>query len=457
MPKRLPMFLLALLLVFGAAFACAEERPTAEPAPNGEKTQWTVLIYLCGSDLESESAMASYNLEEIAKTAPNDRVNVVIETGGAKQWWASESVGLDIAADKLQRYSYDADGYSLVDEQPLDNMASAATLTDFIRWGAAAYPAEKMMLVLWDHGCGSLGGLIMDELHNEAIMPLDQLEIALTEANVPLEALVLDTCLMASLETAQTVQNSAKYLIASEETVPGKGSAYDAWLQYLYNHPACDGARVGRVLCDVTQRKYVELGQTTTAGTLTFSMIDLSKIPAVSDAFDQMILELSGLLADPEYFFAFGYFTQHMQRYEVETMVDLADMAGRAQNQAITNEVANAVIEAVDAAVIYNLRGDLRSYSHGLSFYYQPTATFQQLDHYARCCKNAPYLAFLDAASMNWTAPAWVYEQTPRVKDIRREDYIVEAETFLTSDNLPLLAITNAPHAVAAVDAYLFQ
>lgn len=437
----------------------ATTAPEASPAPEGEKNaaQWTVMLYLCGTDLETNYAMATYNLQEIAETTPSPDVNLVIETGGAKTWYAKETVGLDIATDKLQRYHYDADGYTLDEELPLDNMASASTLTDFIVWSAENYPAEKYMLVLWDHGGGSLTGLIMDELHNQAIMPLDQLGLALKNANVPLEAVVLDTCLMATLEMAQAIQDSAKYLIASEESVPGQGSAYRQWLQYLYNTPACNGARFGRMFCDMIQQKYVELGLSTASQSLTYSVIDLSKIDAVGAAFDQMFLEISDLLSDPQYFYAFGYATQHMQRYTYPVMVDVADMAMRAQNIAISNETASAVLEAVTDAVVYNVKGEQRSYSYGLAFYYEPTAVRWFLDSYAKICKSAPYLAFLDAVNMGWTAPEWVYEQTPRLKDVSRQDYIVETAVGLTEEGLPRLTITNGKNAVTTVDIVLYQ
>lgn len=46
------------------------------------------MIYLCGTDLETQGSMATTNLMEIAQTTPNDQVNVVIQTGGTRQWHA---------------------------------------------------------------------------------------------------------------------------------------------------------------------------------------------------------------------------------------------------------------------------------------------------------------------------------------------------------------------------------
>ena len=51
------MLLLAVILIF--AFPAAAEQ--AE-----EPDEWTVLIYMCGSDLESQYSFGTMNLEEIA-------------------------------------------------------------------------------------------------------------------------------------------------------------------------------------------------------------------------------------------------------------------------------------------------------------------------------------------------------------------------------------------------------
>ncbi len=467
--NKLIALLLALAMVFslaacGASPAPAESSEQSAPAessadsaasvPEGAAA-WTVLIYLCGTDLESNYGMATLNLEEISKTVPNDNVNVVIQTGGAKAWQAEESIGLDIDANHLQRYTYDENGFTLVSEDSLKNMASADTLSDFISWGAQEYPAEKYMAVLWDHG-GATSGLIVDEKHGDSIMSLEGLSTALADSGVHLEALVLDACLMATLETAQAVQQSANYLIASEEVVAGDGSAYQSWLQYLYDVPECDGAQFGRSFCDFAQQKYAHDGADGVSSYITFSVIDLSALDAVTDAFAQMFTEIGALLSNPQDFGNLAYFTSRTEHYTYDTMLDLADFAERGRDGGLSNETVNAVLSAVDNAVIYSVKGPVRSYSHGLSFYYEPTASVYMLDNYARNCPGNPeYLAFLDAANMSWTAPSWVYDEVERLPDISFEDYVVEAEVSLDDEYNPQLTVTNALSALNAVDAML--
>ncbi len=441
---------LAVLLGFSAVPVGAEK--STETA---EKAAWTVLIYLCGTDLESKNGMATENLVEISKTLASQDVNVLIETGGTKTWKTKEKLGLDIATDKLQRYRYDANGFTLVEECSLGNMAQAETLTDFIRWGQENYPAEKYMLTLWDHGGGSMEGLIVDELHNNAVMSLEDLGRALDDAGVPLELLLMDTCLMATIETCAVVDSQAHYLVASEETVPGQGSNYKGWLQYLFNNPECSGARLGRIICDTIQQKYAEQG-VGAADTVTLSVIDLKKMDAVYTAFDDMFTEIGGLLKNVDDFSEFALAISRSETYYSSEMRDIADMASRASGHGVSTETAKRLVNAVDDAVVYAVKGATHSYSHGISFYYAPTGSKYYMDRYARNCPSASYLAFLDATHMDWTAPAGIYEKMERLPEITYEDYVVAAHGAVRDGDL-ILEVTNAADAITSVDAVIFS
>ena len=210
--KRLP-HLLALVCLALLACAPAAIAETAEE----DMTEWTVMFYMCGSDLESKYSYATGNLEEIASCSyPHSRisdimkdyadlmdrtripypgsVNVLIETGGCKQWHARH-LGMDISTNALQRWHFDGyknndapDGFSLEQSLPLQSMANPETLTDFVRWSAENYPAKKYALVLWDHGGGSKTGIFIDELFDGEMMHLDELGDALRNTGVHLEA-----------------------------------------------------------------------------------------------------------------------------------------------------------------------------------------------------------------------------------------------------------------------------
>ena len=238
MKKLLVLLLCAALLagICGGAWAESEE-PAAE---------WTVMFYLCGTDLESgRYASATKNLQQVASTVPVDSVNLVIETGGARMWHAKEDPGIEIAGDRLQRWIYGKEGFTLADEREEACMSHAETLSEFIRWSAENYPAKRYMLILWDHGGGSCKGLICDENYGMTIMPLYTLERALKDGGTHFDLVLTDTCLMASLEMCQALEPYADYLAASEEVMAGDGTNYAKWVQYLYDRPDCSGKQLG--------------------------------------------------------------------------------------------------------------------------------------------------------------------------------------------------------------------
>lgn len=408
---------------------------TVAAGPRKETAEWDVMIYLCGTDLESEGGMATANLEMIKKTVPSDNVNVLIETGGTREWKAKEKTGLDIANDKIQRWSYGSEGFVLEAELENASMAKYTTLADFIRWSHTNYPAKKHLLVLWDHGGGSSKGLIVDELHDSAIMSLDGLERALKAGGLHFDLIMTDTCLMASLETGQAVKAYADYLLASEEVLPGMGSNYAEWLQSLFDEPDSSPTRLGMNICNSTQVMYAELGDDSNLKGLTFSVIDLGKINAVEDAFEAYMKEVVELIPDPVAFGRYLDTVNKTDRYMNRDMWDLYDLARRGRNGGISKEAALKLENAVDEAVVSCIRGSYHPYSHGLSVFLCYNGTTEKLDRFARTCKNPWQLAFLDAVSLKWDAPEWACETAGEIPQLKPELYTIKFKTENTIDN----------------------
>ena len=424
------------------SFTLSEEEQGSEGKDEAELAEWTVMFYLCGTDLETLGGLASKNLEMISKTIPDSKVNFLIETGGAKRWQSEEKIGIDIASDRLQRWRYSEDGFTLEDEQASANMARYSTLSDFIRWGSESYPAKKNMLILWDHGGGSSSGLIVDELYDDAMMSLDGLEEALRNAGTHFDVFMADACLMANLETAQALQPYADYLLASEEILPGDGANYLEWVQALYDEPECDVVRLGRNVCNATQIMYAEQEEASFIHGLTFSLIDLSRIGTVAEAFEDYMQEAVRLLEDPVAFGTYVNAVSNTERYALRTMWDLYDLARRSQKGGISKETVLKLENAVDDAVVFNICGSYHPYSHGLSAYLCYNGRGAELDRLARSCRNPWQLAFLDAVSPKWDTPSWVTDIVGDIPQLEPEYYTAKFETEIPEDqSVPVLHI----------------
>ena len=192
----------------------------------------TLMVYICGTDLESEAGMASNDIVEMTKAKLSDKVNIIICTGGAKKWQIQ-----GISNSVHQFYKVDSSSGQLVrleDNRGSKPMTDPATLTDFIKYCAQNYPANRNELILWDHGGGSVTGFGYDEKNgNGDSMTLAGINTALKNAGVTFDFIGFDACLMATAETALVLDNYADYLIASEETEPGIGWYYTNWLTKL--------------------------------------------------------------------------------------------------------------------------------------------------------------------------------------------------------------------------------
>ena len=484
------LLLMALLLSLAAVFPGHAEQ--AEEAIS----EWTVMFYFCGSDLESGHSYATGNLEEISycltydtitsamqgkkDAAPEtEDVNVVIETGGSKKWHA-ETLGMEVKTDRLQRWHFrpalvtlenvmkkltqveglnsrelleglseeihDHAKIELEQEVPLASMAAPETLTDFIRWSAEAYPAKKYALVLWDHGTGARNGLLIDELYDGDTMRLDELKNALADSGVHFEAVLFDACLMANLETACAIDDHADWMIASEELVAGKGTAMYSWLQQLYFTPQMNGSRLGRWICDMTQEKYAAENAGQAEDTLTWSVIDLSKIDRLADGFDRFFATCNNIyIHDPDYMVDFCQIMNDSFEFGLgdANMIDLSRILYHPFSvMGLEKSLYTELVDALAEAVVYNTHGPNRASAGGLSFCYTPKGTEDELNAYARVCPSSHYLALLDAINPEWQAPAWVFEKAEKLPEIvDLQSYQIRVKKGFHTDGSPTFTV----------------
>lgn len=384
MKKRILSSLLALFLVL-AFGACGEDIST--PEPNAEAGTWAIYWYLCGSDLESNGGFATSDLMEMMEVALPENVRVVIQTGGAKTWQNNV-----VDADILQRYVYDSEGLTLVDELPPASMGDAATLTDFLRYCKQNYPAEKTAVLFWNHGGGSVSGAAFDERYGYDSLTLDEMQTAFgrvweaDENNPPLELVGFDTCLMATVDVAGTFAGTARYLVASEEVEPANGWDYTGWLGALAADPAMDGAALGEVICDAYYAGCQAVG---THSNATLSLTDLTRTGPLLEAYEAFGAEaLAAACEDPGFFSRFARIAAQSENYGGNTreqgftnMVDLGDLARKSSDLL---DSAQAVTDALSDCVLYQVGGIYRAQASGLSCYYSYNGDTDDLDAYTR-------------------------------------------------------------------------
>lgn len=425
MKKRILSSLLALFLVL-AFGACGEDIST--PEPNAEAGTWAIYWYLCGSDLESNGGFATSDLMEMMEVALPENVRVVIQTGGAKTWQNNV-----VDADILQRYVYDSEGLTLVDELPPASMGDAATLTDFLRYCKQNYPAEKTAVLFWNHGGGSVSGAAFDERYSYDSLTLDEMQTAFgrvweaDENNPPLELVGFDTCLMATVDVAGTFAGTARYLVASEEVEPANGWDYIGWLGALAADPAMDGAALGEVICDAYYAGCQAVG---THSNATLSLTDLTRTGPLLEAYEAFGAEaLAAACEDPGFFSRFARIAAQSENYGSNTreqgytnMVDLGHMARQSTGLLQT---AGDVLNALEDCVLYRVSGPYRAESTGLSCYYSYNGDLNDLYGYTNVGAGQAFKYFysyeltgqLDDAGMEYIS-GMNYEELPQIQSL---------------------------------------
>jgi hypothetical protein len=292
------------------ALSSEEEAPPEDrgPAPDRRKSYTnlkgggddvvTLMLYLCGSDLESYSGAASEDLGEIASAYPdNPNFNIIVETGGSEEWFIE-----DIPNDTNARFKIEGDELIFLEDAGLKDMTDPDTVTDFIRFGVENYPADRYMFIMWDHGGGTTGGLMYDELfYDSPSLMITDLDDALEASGVKFDMIGFDCCLMGTAETAFMVNKHADYMVASQRSEPGTGWYYTDFISAINADTSIPTADLGRMIVD----NYFEYTpyQDELEGDLTLSLLDLSYIDKMfyeMDSFfdmaDEALLTDSGFI-----------------------------------------------------------------------------------------------------------------------------------------------------------------
>lgn len=348
---------------------------STEPGGQEEIDSWAVYWYICGTDLESEAGFASADLEEMLAVDLPEDVTVVIQTGGTARW---ENPRID--PEKLQRYVYDSrGGLRLVEEQALASMGSGETLEDFLRFCKAGYPAERTAFIFWNHGGGSVAGVAFDELFGNDALTLEEIYgafAAVYEPDLdapPFELIGFDACLMATVDTAYALCDLGRYLVASEELEPGGGWDYGSLFSALAADSGQDGAALGRAICD---GYYAACQAAGWAEEVTLSLVDLGRIGPLLSAYDSLgTAALAAACGDSRFFSRFGRCARESENYGGNTpeqgfanLVDLGDLARRTEG--LLPGAGQAVLEALEDCVLYQVKGEYRDGASGLSCYY---------------------------------------------------------------------------------------
>jgi len=240
------------------------------PAAKAAKKKWTVMVFVNGkNDLES-AGLLNLNMMELAGS--NKDVNIVAELGRMKGQNGDNTTDGDWTGSRRIYVKKDSDMEKIKSQVVMTtekvDMGDYKRAIDFVQWTKKNYPAEKYLLILWDHGSGWMDprvepkpaaangnkGISFDDETGNYIRTREIGAIVREAGGV--DVLAFDACLMQMGEVLSEVKGNARVMVGSEETIPGVGYPYHIFLSALDKEPGMSAEKLGSILVEAYKMFY---------------------------------------------------------------------------------------------------------------------------------------------------------------------------------------------------------
>ena len=329
----------------------------------GVQDSWTIMVYMCGSNLEGDSGLGSADIAEILKVSNQpDDVNVIIETGGTNRWHK-----YNIDANALSRYHVENKQIVLDEKLTKVNMGKQSTFESFLNWGIQEYPADKVGIVLWNHG-GALGGVCYDDsvggsdsLTNSETSAAFRNVFAQNGINKKLEFIGYDACLMQVADIAEFNSHYFNYMVASEESEAGEGWVYNNWIDDVYAYRDTD--TILKENCDSFVDKY--------GSDQTLSYLNLANMADFKNKLESLSAKIkSTVKSNSSTFKSIVSSTKNYGGLYSYGIIDGMDFLNKLKNNSIFksfSEDIQTVKNAFNSLVSYSRKGSRAGESYGLT------------------------------------------------------------------------------------------
>jgi len=311
--------------------------------------EWLVLVYMDGDN--TLSSFVKRDLEEIERAQISPLVKVV-----ALADYAGSQGGSWIEAT----FNYYAE-----EAVPEPNMGDEETLKNFILKATEENPAQKVSLVLWNHGDGWRGrGAALDNSSNDELYMYEVTEAikAAREEGRHLDLIGFDECLMGMAEVFYDAGVLSQAVVASETYEPGEGWDYEKLLNELSQNPAATPYELGTMVVDAYRESYEGLSQATMA------LLSREEVKRLTDGINELAQRLT-----PENSHLFREARERAVEVEGTNFVDLLSLV-----EELPFEEALKVREVIEG--IYSFSSDGRF--GGVSIYFPEEGSDPDLECY---------------------------------------------------------------------------
>jgi hypothetical protein len=368
------MALLVRLVALGSVIlllvSCSVE---GEDVPIITARSWTVLIYMAADNDLAGAAVADF--AEMERATTSSYVTVLVQR--------------DLKGDQARRYRIANGKTTEVSALGQIDSASEAALTDFLVWAGQAAPADRTVLILWDHGSGwslqdglakttakRVYAMLSDDSSGSPLLANVKIRSAIERSGIKPDILGFDGCNMGTIEALYEFRNLAPILVASQELEPLTGWDYTAILSSLANNPGQTQETFAAAIV-ATYRASMETLPPTAEHAGTLSALRSAKLEALAVEADRVARLYLARLADPlqnaQAVSDLATARKDAQAIDLYAQpyeyVDLADFLVRL-------DPSTTVLRLMTDALIAEYHGKDRPGAHGLSivFYKLPEA-----------------------------------------------------------------------------------
>lgn len=326
----------------------------------------TIMIYMVGSNLETDNAIASADLRGIKpEEIDMENVKVYLYTGGTEKWHNF------ISSDENAIYELKSDGFSKVKTYEKEDMGDAETLATFLNYVYDASKTDLYNLVFYNHG-GAIDGAIYDDFTNNNLSVGemgDAFEKTPFKGDNKLDTILFRTCLNGTVEVADELDEYARYLIASEEVT--NGYPQDSVFTFINELEVSDtGIDYGKKFI-AKYEKYMDfIDPFAFSSTPMYSIIDLSKVDTIVDELDTFINGIdvkknySDIIKVRSNMYQYGFTVSGFPNFDT---VDLYSLIEGIDDYSTVS--SDKLLASIKDAVVYNWSKFLKE-SNGLSVYF---------------------------------------------------------------------------------------
>ncbi len=358
--------------------------------------KWTFIVYIAGDNsldtsLKGDQLKRDINKMEVAANSTDVNIIVLADKNGDGNTYLYK------IQNDTDTFTINTPTITIANLLPSAttnelNTGDHATLVVFSTWTIANYPAENYCLVVWNHGGGwwpkspkLKKGIAWDDTTDDNdYLTTAELGNALSTIKTYLgkniDIIGLDACLMAQIEIAYQIKDSANYMVASEENE--YGWPYDGILTELVSNPNYDPKTFSQKIVDIWDKAYSDEAVSYFSSVLdkrTASAVDLSKIGELAAAIDNFAYQLiSTKKTIPLYLTrdAVDYYGESSNvQYGGIDIYDLAYIIEQnpdLDSASLRNSASN-VMDSINDCVLANRVGSTHKNSHGLSINFPKT------------------------------------------------------------------------------------